>query len=177
MTLSAPRVVVLGCCAVFLYGLALDGIPSSWAHDHKPPLAFLRTTDGRQKGNNYHYWWTTTSGNGCVSMDAVGPFKFPNNSLESTGNEDVWITIRKRQKPKKLGLKSWMAVDDQGQPVGAGEAVEHALKKIDGKWRVRFSPPFSTDNYLRMSASWRDFEGCGGAQGGYWTFHLSISPV
>ncbi len=110
-------------------------------------------------------------------MDAVGPFEFPTNSLESKSGEDVWITIRKRQKPKKLSLKAWMAVDQQGQPVGSGELVEYSLKKSGDKWRVRFSPPYSNDNYLRLYGAWRDFEGCGGSQGGYWTFHLSIPPV
>lgn len=165
------------CCAVLLFGSMLGSSPSVWAHDHKPPLIFLRASDARQEGNNYHYWWTTKSGDGCVGSDAVGPFTFPADALTVADDDTVWLTIRKRQEPRMLSLEAWMVVDQNGKPVGESQEVPVTMKRKDGKWRVKFSPPFANDNYLRMYGTWKDSQGCKGKQGGYWTFHLSVSPA
>ncbi|MDQ3951470.1 MAG: hypothetical protein M3279_00695 [Actinomycetota bacterium] len=145
------------------------------AHDHQPPRLLLEHDGQRQRGINYHGWWTTRSGDGCVGWDAVGPRAFPDTAVREP---DPWGAIRlvKRQQPRKVSLKAWPLVGPDDQPVGAATLVDADVRRVRGaatrQWGVVFDPPFAGDNYLELFVEWKDTQRCGGAQGGYWGFHL-----
>lgn len=145
------------------------------AHDHKPPRLVLEHQDQRQRGINYHGWWTTGYDGGCVGWDAVGPRAFPETAVREPDPQAV-VRLVKRQPPSNVVLKAWQAVGLDGQPVGTATVVETDIRKVRGaatrQWAVVFDPPFVGDNYLELLVEWKDVEGCGGAQGGYWGFHL-----
>ncbi len=160
--------------AVVLVGVAA-ALPAD-AHDHQPPRLLLEHDDQRQRGINYHGWWTTRyEGGRCVAWDAVGPRAFPETAVREP---DPMAAIRlvKRQEPRKVVLRAWQVVGPDGQPVGDATRVETDVRPVRGaafrQWGVVFEPPFVGDNYLELLVEWKDVDGCGGAQGGYWGFHL-----
>jgi hypothetical protein len=145
------------------------------AHDHRPPRLLLEHQDQRQLGVNYHGWWTTRSGDACVGWDAVGPRSFPESAVREPDPKGA-IRLVKRQKPAEVFLKAWQTVGVDGQPLGPATLVETDVRRIRGgrtrQWGVVFDPPFVGDNYLELFVEWEDSQRCGGAQGGYWGFHL-----
>ncbi|HEX2196082.1 MAG TPA: hypothetical protein VHJ76_04070 [Actinomycetota bacterium] len=161
-----------------LSALLLAGVlipPAATAHDHRPPRLLLEHDGQRQRGINYHGWWMARSDDGCVAWHAVGPRAFPDTAVIEP---DPWAAIRlvKRQEPRKVLLKAWPLVGPGDQPVGSATLVDVDVRRVRGaatrQWGVVFDPPFTGDNYLELFVEWKDSEGCKGAEGGYWGFHL-----
>lgn len=167
--------------AVLLAAAIASSIAPAAAHDHAPPRLVLEHQDDRQRGINYHGWWTTRYGSGgCVAWDAVGPRAFPETAVREPDPQAV-VRLVKRQQPSKAVLKAWQAVGLDGQPVGSATLVETDIRRVRGaatrQWAVVFDPPFVGDNYLELFVEWKDVENCGGAQGGYWGFHLFSESI
>ena len=146
------------------------------AHDHKPPRLVLEHDGQRQRGINYHGWWTDRyDANTCVAWDAVGPRAFPETAVTEPDPQAA-IRLVKRHEPSKVWLKAWQVVGPDGQPVGEATLVQTKVRKVIGaatrQWAVVFDPPFVGDNYLELFVEWKDVQRCGGAQGGFWGFHL-----
>ncbi|MDQ3956782.1 MAG: hypothetical protein M3273_00505 [Actinomycetota bacterium] len=171
--------------AALLLGLlvlpAVASSPPAAAHDHIMPSLFLEHDGQSQRGTNYHVWWTAGDGAGaCVGWSAVGPRTFPQ---EAVREPDPWgaIRIEKRQRPVDVTLKAWPLVDLKGEPVGDETVVETDIRRVRGaptrQWGVVFEPPFPGDNYLDLRVEWKEAEGCGGRQGGHWTFHLFAASI
>lgn len=149
---------------------------SAGAHDHRLPRLLLEHGDQHQRGINYHHWWTASTAAGeCVGWDAIGPRAFPDQAVEEPDPKAV-IRLMKRQQPSDVVLKAWQLRGPDGQPVGEGVPVETNVRKVRGaetrQWAVVFDPPFVGDNFLQLRIEWDDTQGCGGAQGGFWGFHL-----
>jgi hypothetical protein len=84
-----------------------------------------------QKGNLGSYCWSHWSpgkGGTGICADADG-FDFPSRVLVSAG-DSVRIRLHHPEKPKRFDLFRWHEVDDDGQPVSAGERKFRKLRKV-----------------------------------------------
>lgn len=172
MKVRRTGTLVAGVVALVAVAAAVPAV----AHDHQAPRLVLEHDDQRQRGINYHGWWTARrDANTCVVWDGVGPRAFPENPVTEPDPRAV-IRLVKRHAPSEVSLKAWQAVGLDGEPVGAATMVETTIRRVRGagtrQWAVVFDPPFVGDNYLELFVEWEDRQRCGGAQGGFWGFHL-----
>lgn len=162
--------------------VVLAGVtPTAVAYDHQAPVIGLRVGEVAQRGYSYHYWWTEKQSlTTCVAWHANNIQGFPAASPEISSQQQVLrINIWKDKQPSYLALRSWTLVGPSGNAVGPRADVDFTLRKrktTAGRiyFEVSFRSAWLFENYLELVATWPDTEGCGGEQGGYWTFHYRV---
>lgn len=152
------------------------------AHDHHVPQANLKVAGETQSGRLYHLVWTKGDGKGCVAASGIGPRRFPPGLSVPSGSRTVKVDFAKSRKPTSLRIYRWNDVDDAGAAVGAPQRVSRELSMHRSKtgrtyWRAKFTLDVTAHDYLAVSGTWRDEEGCGGEQSADWTFHLAASEA
>jgi hypothetical protein len=150
------------------------------AHDHEPPRVDLKI-DGRvTKGVTLGYNWERPTGNPgeCVSTiaDASGMYGPPLHVLGGTHTGQV--RLFKQQRPKRLSLYAWSALDADGYPIAPYRRVPLKLRAVRRSgviraWRATFRVDIDLDLPLELNAEWRDVEGCGGRESLGRGFHLA----
>lgn len=167
----------------FLVAAALFGvIPSSVAHDHRPPQVSLETTTATQDGKRIYAYWPRQKDGRCKVTGHFDFTTFPRTIPYATGTT-AGITLFKPEAPVNFVMRAWRRVGEDGRPYQAPEVVPMLLEPVrEGAetvaWRLEFLPDLvEGDLYLQLEVYWRDEEGCGpaadaGAQQASWTFHL-----
>lgn len=169
---------------VFLVVLCVTSIAAgraAVAHDHVAPQVVLKAGDVKQEGTPREVWWTRkTSDGGCVGSNATGTGEFP-DAVEVEMGGRAAFTFRKSQQPRGVSITMWSGATIGDESVmGEPDDIPFELRsfRIHGKrvWKAVFYRPEVGEHFFEVSARWRDDEGCGGGQGGFWRFHMVVMP-
>lgn len=152
------------------------------AHDHKAPLVRLRADGLVQDGIPRETWWVDRRADDeCVGSNAVGPGDFPPD-LEIDREGELRIRFKKSHKPREVFITMWRGIRvGEDVVLGPPEDISLVLQRRRGSegatraWDAVFERPGPGEYYYEAFAEWRDRQGCGGGQGGYWRFSLSVS--
>lgn len=180
---ESPRLVTLG----ILLGSICFLMPASGAkaHDHRVPNATLRKAGAQQSGNKIETEWVRRTGKkSCVISVRGFPELFP-GGLRVRRSQNVFVRIRKRQKPRDVKVTLWKRRTSEGMPKGQGRQIDFDFRqyRVAGTrraWDIRLEKlAFRRHGYVELSARWVDEEGClkhdQGSQAGRWWFHLRKS--
>lgn len=151
------------------------------AHDHQAPIVQLRAEGLAQDGIPREIWWVDRrSDDECVGSNAVGPGDFPQPMAIGQG-EKARVRLQKSDKPKDVSITMWRGIRVGEEVVlGPPGEIEFTRRRRKGAvgstraWDAVFQRPGPGDYYYEAFADWRDRQGCGGKQGGYWRFSLSV---
>lgn len=122
-----------------------------------PRAVTLRTSWQRQSGRIQYLTWANRSSGGCSILNADGIRQFPKAKPHQPGDE-VKIRLVKRRCPSEASIQGYRAVDEAGQPVGAGEEVPFGVvpqRDSEGRikaWHLVFEPTGIGDLYLDVFA-------------------------
>jgi hypothetical protein len=173
-----PRNLVLlaGLVGVLISSASAGAKPRGYG---SPPPTRLRTDAGLQRGYLTHSDWTDRDGDVCISGSGIGTGTFPRKALSAPGGH-ARIVFRNPFQPKRVRVRAWREVDDNGEPAGDAEEIAVELKpgvapsgKVQ-RWRAVFSVDPAPDYYLRMYARWHPEPVCGGSREELKTYHLTV---
>jgi hypothetical protein len=152
------------------------------AHDHEPPRALLRHGTLEQEGRLIALRWTEPAGpDGCTSTLLLAKPRYPREGLP-VGQGDFRARIRfaKPARPLSVQAVARPELDVEGDLTGraADLAIRLRPRRPDGDvraWAAIVTSRVEEDLYLRVTARWRDRDGCGDKQRATWTFHVSAA--
>lgn len=153
------------------------------AHDHKPPFVRLKADGVVQEGIPWETWWVDRQADGgCVAQIVVGSGDFPSD-IEVGREGNLRIRLKKRHKPREVSITMWRRISvGEDEVLGPSEDVSLELQRrrdsqgTTRAWDAVFERPVPGKYYYQAFVEWRDRQGCGGRQGGWWRFSLSVSP-
>ena len=172
-TLMGAGLIAAACAAV--------AWPSAALAAHKPPITVVKVEhrDHSRRGVLYGFRWARPLKSGdCEGTfgDGVRHWKHP--LRVRGGHLRTHIDFHIRQRPHKLGIQAWRALDKQGEPIGHGRQLSYRLspRKRDGvvrSWRASFRAQLHSGRhyYLDVDGHWRD-QRCNVNEEAQWTFEL-----
>lgn len=175
MRVSAAR----ACSASIglLLAAAITAVTPAVADDPGPPEVTLHDGKTHQRGGIWSSEWTTFSGGGCATGIGDGFPKMGSAMHVGAGRGRLWFRFHTSQRPHKVAIVAWTAVDAEREPIGPWRALAHRVKKDlrQGRtsWVAVSRPSVSSDLYLNVRAYWKDRGPCGGLDNGAWTFHVA----
>ncbi len=167
--------------AVGLLISAMLGVDAR-AHDHKAPLVRLRGDGLVQDGIPRETWWVERQADdGCVGKNVIGPGDFPPD-MEIGREGNLRIRFKKSHKPRDVFITTRRRIPVAEEVlIGPSEEISFELQRrrdsegTTRAWDAVFERPWPGEYYYEAFAEWRDKQGCGGRQGGWWRFSLSVS--
>lgn len=159
---------------------SVGGTSTVAAHDHRAPGVVLRAAGERQPNRPYELWWTRPDGGGgCVSWNKIRERTFPEPLVVPAEGGKARIRLKKKHAPTSFQLRRWQVHAQAGvEVVGEAETVPVRAKRVRREgttrvWDLVFERQDQGRFHYELFVEWEDKEGCGGAQGGRWTFHLA----
>lgn len=167
-----------------LVGVVLVGafVPVLAQH-RRPPKVVVKAPGAWQRGVLGTYCWSyvdrgSNEGTGFCADSLHG---FPEAEPAGAG-DPARFRLWAPKRPAELSILFWRELDENGQPVGDGEAIPAELRphRKDGElvaFDALFDLPTETgDHYLWVFAKWEEIRyGHGRGEGdGSWDFHLTL---
>ncbi len=159
----------------------LSFIPSpAVAHDHRPPEVVLRHGDLEQRGRLVALRWTRPAGEeGCASTLIVKKPSYPGQGLP-VRNGEFRARLRFIKPARPLSVKAEARPEVGADGDLAGPAADVGLRLRPRRpggdlaaWTALLHSRVQDHLYLRVSARWKDGDGCDDRQKATWTFHVS----
>jgi hypothetical protein len=165
--------------ALILLSGALGALtPVVAAHDHRPPQAVVRSLGERQRARPWTSTWIKPDGeNTCVITHGDGFPNYRRSALRWWPGRKIHLRLFKRHKPRRLTIRMYVRLDDDGNVTGRGRRADYRLRRarINGKrlWIAGFLGRRTRRHlYLAVHVRYRDVEGCGGPQTMSLAYHL-----
>jgi hypothetical protein len=152
--------------------------PGVAAHDHRPPRAVVRSAGERQRARPWTATWAKSAGeNMCVITHGDGFPNYTRPAMRWWPGRKIHLRLFKRHKPRRLTIRMYVRLDDNGSVTGRGRRADYRLRRgrINGKrlWIAGFfGRPTRRHLYLAVHVRYRDVEGCGGPQTMSLAYHL-----
>jgi hypothetical protein len=151
--------------------------PLSFAHDHEVPGAALLTGPYVQSGREGSGEWISRTRTECLAAEQLAVYSWPRALPVVRGRRTVTIRFAKVQRPLKVAIGAWTAIDRNSRPVGRSSRVRFVLRSERRNnrlvaWRAVFPLEIWGQRYIEVFAQWRDQEGCFSLQDQSWTFRL-----
>jgi hypothetical protein len=133
-----------------------------------PPKTVLRAEGHVQRGGLVWEEWTSGGGGGhCVGLVADGTGTYPKPLRLGSGLHHARFVLLRRQKPRRVKVTAWHAIDSSGYETGRSEALPYTLQPrrddegVLTAWKVRFSLDPPPNYYLHLYVRWPNGK-CGG---------------
>jgi hypothetical protein len=151
--------------------------PGAAAHDHRPPRVVVRSAGERQRVGPWSVTWSTGGEDGCVIMVGDGIPDYRRSAMQWWPGRKIHLRLFKRHKPRRLAIRMYVRLDDNGNVTGRGRRADYSLRRarINGKrvWIAGFFGRRTRRHlYLSVHVRYRDVEGCGGPQTMSMAYHL-----
>ena len=152
--------------------------PSTGAHDHRPPRAVVRSAGERQHVLPWTSTWTKPAGeNSCVVTHGDAWPRYRQSAMMWWPGRKIHLRLFKRHKPRRLAIRMYVRLDDNGNVRGRGRRADYRLRRarVNGKrvWIAGFLGRRTRRHlYLSVHVRYRDVEGCGGPQTMSLAYHL-----
>src|SRR5918992_3002007 len=140
--------------------------PSAGAHDHRPPRAVVRSAGERQHARPWTLTWSRPSGeNECSITHGDGFTNYRRAAMWWWPGRKIHPRLFKRHKPRRLAIRMYVRLDDNGNVRGRGRRADYRLRRarVNGKrvWIAGFLGRRTRRHlYLSVHVRYRDVEGC-----------------
>jgi hypothetical protein len=173
-------ILLLAMMAVALVGIvAVQASAQEGSRDRQPPdAALMQGSQILQTGRQGSFCWSYSEGEvwGAVCADYVP--SFPAAARVEAGSQ-LYISLRKPQRPDKFRIYAYRDVDQDGFPIGDAQRLSTSLERVvrDGRtvgWDVLFSVNRPDRHYyLEAYGEWDYMRGSKASFGqSSWYFHV-----
>jgi len=173
-------ILLLATMAVALVGIAtVQASAQEGGRDRQPPDALLmQGSQVLQLGRQGSYCWTYFIGQGWVTSCADFALSYPAADRVEAGSQ-LYITLRKPQRPDRFRIYAYSDVDQDGSPIGEAQRLSTSLERVvrDGRtvgWDVLFSVNRPGRHYyLNAEGQWNQVRDRKASYGqSSWQFHV-----
>jgi hypothetical protein len=173
-------ILLLATMAVALVGIvAAQALAQEGSRDPQPPDAVLmQGSQVLQLGQQGSYCWSYFAGESWLTSCADTGFSFPAADRVEAGSQ-LYITLRKPQRPDRFRIYAYRDVDQNGSPVGDAQRLSTSLERVvqDDRtvgWDVLFSVNRPDRHYyLVAEGRWNHVRGSKASYGdSSWFFHV-----
>ncbi len=173
-------ILLLATMAVALVGIAtVQAAAQEGSRDRQPPdAALMQGSQVLQLGQQGSYCWSYIAGEFWLTTCADFALSYPAGDRVEAASQ-LYITLRKPQRPDRFRIYAYSDVDQNGFPIGDAQRLSTSLERVvrDGRtvgWDIFFSVNRPDRHYyLNAYGEWNRVRGSKASYGdSSWQFHV-----